>query len=350
MGKFKDKLDSLGGGEKYNNPDNGNPDNGNPGNGINKMTNGDAEKCEPGRTINFKTQKEVPTPPTPGVPPPGEGVDADKICDCVTVKFDELIDDVRNTYPYGPSFNTGKLFTQAYTPFEIDPGITQPSPDLSIKGFYDEVLVAPKRNNANARQIWVIADPDGNVNSSDPFLYVRTSTGANAEFSVEVPVRVGEDWEFRDVYAFRIRASAGSPITGVGGQQYRITTDPHHTTFVSTIVNVPTGTTATTPPVANRSDFIAINVPVGIADSVLSPSPPGLISTITIPNGFALVVTANIDNSGTSRIFISRTNALSGNRVTLAPGDAARLNITTSDIIHVAANVAGQSIDILVEQ
>lgn len=337
MGKFKDKLDSLGGGEKYNNTDNGNP-------GINKMANGDAEKCEPGRTINFKTQKEVPpTPPGVTPPSPGEGVDADKICDCVTVKFDELIDDVRNTYPYGPSFNTGRLFTQASTPIEIDPGITQPSPDPSTIGFYDEILVAPKRNNANARQIWTIADPDGAVDANNPFLYVRTSTGANAEFSVEVPVRVGEDWEFRDVYAFRIRSS-------VAGQQYRITTDPHHTTFVSTIVNVPTGTTATTPPVANRPDFIALNVPVGVADSVLSPSPPGLISTITIPNGFALVITANIDNSGTSRIFISRTNALSGNRVTLAPGDAARLNITTSDLIHVAANVAGQSIDILVEQ
>lgn len=337
MGKFKDKLDSLGGGETYNNPNN--------------LTNN--EKCEPeGRVINFKTKAPVPTPPgvtppPPGVtPPPTEGVPiADKICDCVTVKFDELIDDIRNTYPYGSSFNTGRLFTQTSTPIEIDPGITQPSPNPSIIGFYDEILVAPKRNNANARQIWIIADPDGAVDSTNPFLYVRISTGANGEFSVEIPVRVGEDWEFRDVYAFRIRSS-------VAGQQYRITTVPHRTTFVSTIVNVPTGTTATTPPVANRPDFIALNVPVGVVDSVLSPSPPGLISTITIPNGFALVITANIDNSGTSRIFVSRTNALSGNRVTLAPGDSARLNITTSDLIHVASNIAipVQSIDILVER
>mgnify|MGYP003393838858 CR=1 FL=1 len=326
MGKFKDKLDSLAGGEPY----------------PNNLNNPNNAKCEPeGRVIDFKSKKEVPPP---GVIPPTEGVPtADKICDCLGGKFDELIDDIRNTYPYGPSFNTGRLFTQASTPIEIDPGITQPSPDPSTIGFYDEISVAPKRNNANARQIWIIADPDGAVDPNNPFLYVRISTGANGEFSVEVPVRVGEDWEFRDVYAFRVRSS-------IAGQQYRITTDPHHTTFVSTIVNVPTGTTATAPPVANRNNFIALNVPVGIVDSVLSPSPPGLISTITIPNGFALVITANIDNSGTSRIFVSRTNALSGNRATLAPGDAARLNITTSDLIHVAANVAGQSIDILVEQ
>lgn len=327
MGKFKDKLDSLAGGEPY----------------PNNLNNPNNAKCEPeGRVIDFKSKKEIPPPGAPPIPKPTP-TGVEDICSCVGDAKDQIVDEIRNTYPFGPSFNTGRLFTQASTPIEIDAGITQPSPDPATIGFYDEISVAPKRNNANARQIWIIADPDGAVDPNNPFLYVRTSTGANAEFSVEIPVRVGEDWEFRDVYAFRIRSS-------VAGQQYRITTDPHRTTFVSTIVNVPIPGGATTPPVANRNNFIALNVPVGIVDSVLSSSPPGLISTITIPNGFAIVITANIDNSGTSRIFVSRTNALSGNRVTLAPGDAARLNITTSDLIHVAANVAGQSIDILVEQ
>lgn len=315
MGKFKDRLDSLGD-EKLNN-----------------------EKCEPGgRVIDFKTRAPV-TPPgvTPPGIPPTEGGGADQICSCVGDKLDELIDDIRNTYPYGPSFNTGKLFTQASTPIEIDQAITQPSPNLSIVGFYDSIPIAPKRNNINARQIWVIADPDGAVSLTDPFLYVRYSNGPNATYSVEVVVRVGEDWEFRDIFEFRIRAS-------VAGQQYRITTDPHHTTYVSTVVNIPPGPVPiTSPPVANRPAFVTQNISVGLVDQILP--------NIPVPNGFSLVVRSNPFNAGNSRIFISSSDAtVPGNRNTLAAGDSVRLFITNADLVHVAANIVGQTIDLVVEQ
>lgn len=318
MGKFKDKLDSLAGGEPY----------------PNNLNNPNNAKCEPeGRVIDFKSKKEVPpgvTPPTEGVPPTTED-----ICVCLGDKLDQIDSDIQGSYDSGPSFNTGKLFTQAYTPAPIDSAITSPSPGTT--GFYDAIPVAQNRGMINAPRLWVVADPDAGFDILDPFLYVRVSNGGSSTFNQEVPVRVGEDWGFRSVYELRIRSS-------FEGQQYRITTDPHRTTFVSTVVNIPSGPVSiVTPPVANRPAFITRNISVGVADSILP--------NIPIPNGFALVVTANIDNLGTSRIYVSEINAtVVADRATLAPGDAVRLNITTSDLIHVAANVAGQSIDILVEQ
>lgn len=292
------------------------------------------DKCEVGgRVIDFKTK-------LPSIPPGEGGIAADQICSCVRDKLDDVITEIQNTYPSGPSYNSGKLFTQAYTPFPIDSAITGPSP--GAVGFYDSVPIATHRNGENAPLVWVIADPDGAVNPADPFLYVRVSNGGSSTFNQEIPVRVGEDWGFRDVYELRIRASGGGPIAG--GQQYRITTDPHNTTYVSTIVNIPPGPVPIiTPPVANRPAFTTRNISVGIADSILP--------NIPIPNGFSLVVRSNPFNAGNSRIYVSEIDAtIPANRNTLAAGDSTILFITNANLFHVAANIIGQTVDLMVEQ
>lgn len=321
MGKFKDRLDSLEGGDKFKNS--------NPNNLQNN-----AEKCEPGRTVNFKTGEPVTTPPPPGGGPGAPPtIDTGEICDCFSTKIDELIDDVRNTYPYGTSFNTGKLFTQTATPIEIDAAITSQSLDPSIIGFYDAIPVATKRNNLNARQIWIIADPDGAVNPNDPFLYVKYTNGPSAEYSVEVPVRVGEDWEFRDVYEFRIRAS-------VEGQQYRITTDPHHTTFVSTIVNVPPNVT-TANVVLISGQVVEIS-----GQQVFIASESGQIVTTDVSGNIVQVVNASgqclCANVSGDVVIISGQSVLISGQSVLISGQP--VNVSGS---IVSANVSGNIIQVI---
>lgn len=291
------------------------------------------DTCTPGgRVVDYQTV--IAPPVTPPGPTPSEN-----LCVCLGDKLDQIDTDVKNQYDTGPSFNTGKLFTQAATPVQIEASITNPSPDPAIIGFYDAIPVAPRRNNLNATLIYVIADPDGAVNPNDPFLYVRTTSGPHDIYSVEVDVRVGEDFGFRDVYEFRIRAS-------VAGQQYRITTDPHHTTFVSVITNVvPGSTVVTTPPTANRPAFTAQNI------SILLANTDQILPSIPIPNGFSLVVRSNPFNFGTSKIYVSSTDAtIIGSRNTLAAGDAVRLYINNADLVHIGASITGQTVDIVVEQ
>lgn len=300
-------------------------------------------ECEiGGKIVDFKSKIAAPPGPSKGGGVPGEapgegGPVADQICSCLGDKLDQIDIDINNTYDNGPAFNTGKLFTQATTPIPIDEAITQPSPNPAIIGFYDETLVAPRRNGINASRIWVIADPDGAVNPNDPFLYVRISTGGSSTFGPEIPIRTGEDWGFRDVFSFRIRSS-------VAGQQYRITTDPHRTTYVSTIVNIPPGSTsAATVPIANRPSFTDINITVGLIDNTLP--------SIAVPNGFALAIRHNVTNPFGSKIFTSAVDAtISTLRNTLFPGDVKLYNITNASKVHVAADQNGLILDISVEQ
>ncbi len=229
MVSFKDKLDRLGPGQKFNSLKNSG----------NNSVNGakapcgtvvDGSGCVPsGNIVDWKSKTSGVTITSGEVTTTDVG---QTVCDCINSAATQITDSIQANYPTGPVFTTPKLFTQIATPVEIDQSITAPSPDPTIIGFYDRIPVAITRNNVNATILNVIADPDAGFNPLDPFLYVRYNHGKNETFSDEQPVKVGEEWPFNDVYEVRVRSS-------FKGQQYRITSVPVHTTYVGVIVNVP---------------------------------------------------------------------------------------------------------------
>ncbi len=96
----------------------------------------------------------------------------------------------------------------------------------------------------------------------------------------------------------------------------------------------------------NRSSFTA--------QTVSAPTTGAQLPNIPIPDGFAISVRANVDNTGEVFIANSLTNATTpgfpGNRVTLKAGDSLKIFLTNANIIFVAGSTTGQNVDIVVEQ
>lgn len=167
----------------------------------------------------------------------------------------------------------------------------------------------------------------------DKSIFVRSSTDGSV-FSREVQIPYGESKTFFNVYELRVRAPNGDDL-GTNGTSYRVTEYNFSLTYFTPIVNV------TIPSVnANRSDFTAQNVSVGLADTALP--------DIVIPDGYGLIIRANVDNTG--KVYVSRTDAtVAANRNSLNAGDFVKLYITNANLAHVAASLAAQSVDLIVE-
>lgn len=96
----------------------------------------------------------------------------------------------------------------------------------------------------------------------------------------------------------------------------------------------------------NRTSFTAqvVNAPVAGAQ----------LPSITVPDGFSLMIRANILNTGQVYVAISQANAtnaaIPGNRNTLNAGDTLRLYVTNANLVYVAGSAASQNVDLLVEQ
>lgn len=292
------------------------------------------DQCQPGgRVIDYKT-KLPPVIPSEGVPPGGE---APGISPVLEDKLDTIIN-LLSKYK-GSKFSSKILSTQARTPIEIAFDNTQPSPDSSIIGFYDSIDVHNSKSPpSNAEVVWVICD--GPVDLADPFIYVRSSPDRKG-FSQEIPVRLGEKWGFEDVYELRVRGAFTSvPGSNLGGTQYRASEYDNQLTYVSVVVNTPVNIPINI--AANRPDFVDLNIPINMVDSVLP--------NITIPDGFDLAIRSSVDNPFGSRIYSSKIDATTpATRNTLLPGDVKEYSITNANLIHVAGDRDGLSLDISVE-
>lgn len=340
---------------------------------INNLNNGisNGDSCKRStNVIDYKTH----LPPTgDGTPTGGGGGVSADCCTELETRLDTIIG-IIDKYT-GGKFSSKVLKTQAVTPVEIAFDITAPSPNPDIIGFYDTLDIHNNKTPAaNAEVLWVICD--GPVSPSDPFIYVRSSPDRKS-FTQEIPVKLGEKWGFENVYELRVRSA-------LIGTQYRASEYDNQLTYVSVavttapitvvvdntipidanIVNtapilvdvtntpVPVDVTNTTPinvnvtnpvVIANRPKFITQSIGVGLVDQILP--------NITIPDGFALVVRSNPFNLGNSQIYVSSNNAtIAGNRNTLAAGDDTRLFINNANLVHVAANILGQTIDLVTEQ
>lgn len=181
----------------------------------------------------------------------------------------------------------------------------------------------------------------GVINDGTSILYVISTQDAQT-WSNEAPVLPGEARFFYNVWALGLRSvSIGVLATGQGGI-YRVT----EYDFWLAYSGAGTGTPST-----NRTAFTArvVNAPVLGA----------LLPNISVPNGYTLVVRANILNAG--QVFIANNStgtgiadavnpAIPGNRNTLNAGDVVRLFITNANIVAIAGSGVGQNVDLLVEQ
>lgn len=290
--------------------------------------NGNGEKCQIGGTI-VPFKKGVP-----GVP----GVEMPGITELIRLLKEKieieqyntaLLEDIRNYFikksPTGKYFSTGQLTISTATPLEIAPDITAATP--TAVGFYDRVRVH-EIVNRNVPELYVIND---GIIPADPtaIIYVRSSSDGTV-FSTETPILVGEKWTFNDVYELRVR----SPVSGT---KYRATEYDNVVTYVSTVISVP----GMGGPVANRGSFATkmVNAPVGGAQL-----DPGTV----IPDGFSIVVRANVDNAGNSRVFVANSLAntnIPGNRNTLAPGDDIRCYVNNANLIYIRGLLGTENVD-----
>lgn len=187
------------------------------------------------------------------------------------------------------------------------------------------------------------------INDGSDILFVITSPDGKS-WSSEVTILIGEARTFWNVWEARLRSpTAGIIGTPNTGGVYRVTERDYWLAYTT-----PAGGAGT--PVPNRAAFIAQSIIVpdlldhaldGL-DAVILAANPGIVLPIAVPSGFAIVIRANVNNVGA--VYISALNATTAvARDTLNPGDAPKLFITNSSLIHIAVANINDIFDILVE-
>lgn len=180
---------------------------------------------------------------------------------------------------------------------------------------YDRVFVYLDGQRIS-RKIWLINDGPGTLFAIASYNLVK--------WSGESEILVGETRAFFNVFELRVRSPDVSTRYRLTEYEPAISSPPNQPSFVASSVT----------PAAINTDTLL--------DTLLG-------ATITAPDGFALVIRANPQNTG--RVYISRTDAtVVAQRNTLNAGDRARLNIVNTSVVHVAISVLTDRIDVLVEQ
>jgi hypothetical protein len=277
----------------------------------------------------------VPYRAPPGITPPG-GTPFDAILSELREiskslhSHERLFEEIRNYLTYKTP--TDNWLEVQRTTTVATPGVLGAiSQDTVTNGLgttigYDTIDVFNSLQGRNAQRVWMVND--GVSGGTGDNLYLRTSPDGQ-NYSPEFLMLLGEIRIVNDVYEIRFR----SPTINV---TLRASEREIYPPYVTQVENTFTATGT-----SNRSNFTARREAVGIADSTLP--------NITIPDGFAVSIVANVNNAG--QIFLSRTDAtVATDRTTLAAGDVRSLFITNTNLIHVAGSVAGQFVDIVAEQ
>jgi hypothetical protein len=297
-----------------------------------------------GRIVNYRTPPQSPgiTPPVPpGGTPTEQSILAEHLIQMNTMLdrnnnlLQQISDYLSTTSPTGTWFETQVTSSVATPPNAVNPNQDPNNLTDGINPGYDEVEVNKQLQGRNAQKLWLVNDglvPTGVNTGSDVFVITSTD---GSKFSPEFRVAFGEVRIINDVYDFRFRCS-------VAGNFIRASEREIQPPYIQSII-VSGGTVVVT---ANRPGFITRRLTLGIVDSTITVL---VGATITIPNGFALSMIANVNNAG--QVYISDSDAtVAANRTTLAAGDVRSLFVTNTDGIHVAGSVAGQFLDIMVEQ
>lgn len=272
----------------------------------------------------------------PGTPPTSEaGMLAEhlKEMNAILAINNELIAKIEKYLTYKSPTDTWyelRFQTTVATPNQpITPDTTADAITVPPTPGYDFIEVSNQLKGRNAQKLYIVNDGPDN-------LFVITSSDGRT-FSPEFLMINGETRIIGDVYEFRVR----SPNTGLIPSRYtsiRATEREIYPPYTTQITN--------TFPIqgsSNGPNFIARNIAVGIVDNPLP--------DITIPNGFAVIIRANVNNPAGSQVYISRTDAtIVADRITLSVGDVVSLYITNTNLIHFVGSGPGLTIDILAEQ
>ncbi len=211
------------------------------------------------------------------------------------------------------------------------PAGTNYNPNDPVYG-NQELVYDSLHPHRRAPRIQIINDATDTI--TDKTIYVISSSdGSN--WTPEATIRIGEARSFYDVWELRLRSpTAGTP--------YRVTEWDIWLPYSRAIASA----------TINKTSFTAQNVAV--------PFPAGaLLPDITVPDGFALVVRANVNNA--NQIYVAGPTpgglplvnvAAAATRNTLNPGDVVRLFISNANLVAVLDSLAAgvDTVDVLVEQ
>ena len=170
---------------------------------------------------------------------------------------------------------------------------------------------------------------------SDTLFVISTPDGKN--WSSEVTILTGEARTLWNVWALALRSPTAGIVTPPSGGVYRVIERDFWLAY-----SKPAGGTANRP----AFDAQVVNAPLAGA----------FLPNIPVPNGFSLVVRANVNNAAAEQIFIGNsivnatTAGVPGNRDTLNAGDRAALFVTNANLVAVASTTGVGNVDILVEQ
>ncbi len=210
------------------------------------------------------------------------------------------------------------------------PAGTNYNPNDPVYG-NQELVYDSLHPHRRAPRIQIINDATDTI--TDKTLYVISSSdGSN--WTPEATIRIGEARSFYDVWELRLRSpTAGTP--------YRVTEWDIWLPYSRAIA---AGT-------INKNSFTGQNIAV--------PFPAGaLLSDITVPDGFSLVVRANVNN--VNQIYVAGPTpgvtalvnvAAAATRNTLNPGDAVRFFVSNANLVAVLDSIAAgvDTVDVLVE-
>ena len=304
----------------------------------------DPNITDPNQTCEIKdieTGIIVPYRTPPGATPPG-GTPFDAMLSELReiskslYSHERLFEEIRNFLSYKtPTANW--LEAQRVTTVATPGAIGTISQDTITNGLgiiqgYDTIDAFNLLQGRNAQRVWLVND--GVSGGKGDNLYLRTSPDGH-NFSPEFIMLLGEIRIVNDVYEIRFR----SPTQNV---TLRASEREIYPPYVTSVENTFTATGT-----LNRPNFIAQRVAIA-NPALLPPNNQTILPNITIPDGFALSIIANINNTG--QIFLSRTDATDvANRTTLAAGDVRSLFITNANLVRVAGSIAGQFVDIIAE-
>lgn len=202
-----------------------------------------------------------------------------------------------------------------------DPDVIANATAVPAQTGYDRIIIYNEVHRLS-NKIWVIND--------GPDTLFAVATADAIKWSGESDILPGESRGFFNAYELRVRSPTATT-------KYRVTEyEPD-------------------PVLANRTAFTAQSIALPDAlnhalNAALNATNAGATLPISVPNGFALVIRANVNNKGALYISASdATNAVL--RVTLNAGDTTRLFITSSSLVFIALTAFGTDrVDILVEQ
>lgn len=242
-----------------------------------------------------------------------------KTLESISEKAGKLVEEYRYAAKWSMPPNDA-LINQPRTAVTIATLTRPDSPNIianaasSITG-YDRVLVYFDGQRV-AQKVWLINDGPGTLFAIASYDLIK--------WSGESEILVGETRAFTSIYELRVRSPNATTRFRVTEYEPELATNPNQPSFAARSVT----------PAAINTDTLL--------DTLLG-------ATITVPDGFSLVIRANPQNAG--QVYLSRTDATSvANRITLNAGDVARLFIVDTSIVHVVISNLTDRIDVLVEQ